>query len=193
MRRSASEIIRNLEMRVARLEKQSNYAKVLAMKVVKAITRLELGRAFGEVGERGKVQIVGDSFQYTDYIDLEVLVHGLKEEDANDNKEIIKSVSKFLKFDAIPSDLRRLFIATAKSHFGVVNDPGSYVDLMTLHDFDQRGLKIKMGKSHYWFRVDQTKSRGVSISKKGKRGGVVFHLCVKAQAFIEIQDPRYNY
>jgi hypothetical protein len=84
MRRSASEIIRNLEMRVARLER----AKLSSAKITPRMEKELLAHAKKAHGRHASMEIVNaDRVGGSTFIHLRVLYYGFYNEDAGESAE----------------------------------------------------------------------------------------------------------
>jgi len=178
MRRSASEVIRNLEMRVARLERTASNrtASSLAKQVVEAVKKGQRGGAYGYVeGESEEYIYGGNEFSYNDTIQIDVFVDGLTEVSDSYNNKLINEVASTLKRNAVTFQLRQEFIQTGVNAFNHSRE---------LRDQLGQLGSPEMGDSTESFRVDKRNSRGVSISEE--EGILCFHICVKANMTIEV-------
>lgn len=79
MRRSASEIIRNLEMRIARLEKQSS-----SEPAIETSTERELDKAWPDVSYQGKGDFLNTYMGWIDEIQRDEISEGAEAEDLED-------------------------------------------------------------------------------------------------------------
>ena len=179
MRRSASEIIRNLEMRIARLERNASTrtASSLAKQVVEAVSKGQRGGAYGFLEGDGDEYITGNEFSYNDIVQIDVFLDGLTEVSDSENRALINEVASSLKNNAVSFKLRQEFAETGTHAFNHSRE---------LRDqFGIFGSPV-MKDSSISFRVDKRNSRGVSISEE--EGTLCFHLCVKANMTVEVHD-----